>query len=100
MEIGFQDLIIRARETTLNKLYNLHAVPTRRGGSRYKLPGRGGQEKGTRLDYVAYVFVFLGTIIVCSTVLINPFRPSPSHSATEKSVFPTVCKYFSPVHPY
>jgi hypothetical protein len=35
-----------------------------------------------------------------SIVQIKPFTPSPSHSAIEKPVFPSECKYFSPVHLY
>jgi hypothetical protein len=35
------------------------------GGSRYKLPGSGGLEKGPGPDYVAYVFVFFDGIIIC-----------------------------------
>jgi hypothetical protein len=34
----------------------------RREGSRYKLPGLGGPEVGSGLDYVQYVFVFLGSV--------------------------------------
>jgi hypothetical protein len=41
------------------------SVPTRRVGSRYKLPAPGSPEGGPGPDYVAYVFVFLGSIIVC-----------------------------------
>lgn len=36
-------------------------APTKRGGSRYKLPRSGGPGP----DYVAYVVVFLGAIIIC-----------------------------------
>jgi len=32
---------------------------------RYKLPGPGGTERGPGPDYIAYVFVFLGTITIC-----------------------------------
>jgi hypothetical protein len=39
------------------------------------------------LEYVAHVFVFLGSITICHIVQINPFRPSPSHSATESQAF-------------
>ena len=42
-----------------------HTVPTRVGGSRYKLPGPGCLEGGPGPDYVAYVFVFLSSIIIC-----------------------------------
>jgi hypothetical protein len=37
----------------------------RDGGSRYKLLGPGGPEGGPGLDYVTYIFVFLGNIIIC-----------------------------------
>jgi hypothetical protein len=37
----------------------------REGGSRYKLPGPGGPEGGPGPEFVAYVFVFLGSIIIC-----------------------------------
>jgi hypothetical protein len=40
-------------------------VPTRREESRYKLTGPGGPEGGPRSDYVAHVFVLLGSIIIC-----------------------------------
>ena len=50
---------------------------------RYKFPGPSAPEGGPWPDYVAYVFVFLGNIIYLSTVQINPFRPSPGHSATD-----------------
>jgi hypothetical protein len=43
----------------------LLAVPTREGGSRYKLQGPGGPEGGPGPDYVAYVYVFLSSIILC-----------------------------------
>jgi len=46
----------------LNKLYNVHAVPTRQGSSRYKLPGPGGPEGGTTLDYVTYVFLYFSVL--------------------------------------
>jgi hypothetical protein len=35
------------------------------GGSRYKLPGSGGMEKGPGPDYVAYVIIFFDGIIIC-----------------------------------
>lgn len=40
-------------------------VPSRRMGSRYKLRGPGGPIGDPRPDNVAYVFVFLGSIIMC-----------------------------------
>jgi hypothetical protein len=40
-------------------------VPTREGASRYKLAGAVGHERGPRPDIVAYVFVFLGSNIIC-----------------------------------
>ena len=56
------------------------------GSTNYKLPG--GPE-GARADYIAYVFVFLASVIYyLSNVQINPFRPSSSHSATERQFFP------------
>jgi hypothetical protein len=48
--------------TSLNKLYDAHAVPTRRGGGRYKSPGPGDPEGDTRLDYVAYVFSYFSVL--------------------------------------
>jgi hypothetical protein len=35
------------------------------GRSRYKLSGAGGPEGVLRTDYVVYVFIFLGSIIIC-----------------------------------
>jgi hypothetical protein len=35
------------------------------GGPGYKLPGPSGPEGGPGSDYVAYVFVFIGIIIIC-----------------------------------
>jgi hypothetical protein len=44
--------------------------------------------KGAWADYIAYVFVFVGSIIYyLSNVQINPFIPSSSHSATERRSF-------------
>jgi hypothetical protein len=57
------------------------ASAVERGGSRYKLPGPGHPEGGPELDYVAYVFVFLDSVIICR---LYKFIPSPSHSATER----------------
>lgn len=34
-------------------------------GSRYRLLGSGGLEKGPGSDYVVYAFVFLDDIIIC-----------------------------------
>ena len=42
-------------------------------GSRYKLQGLGAAEGGPRPEYIAYVFVFLGSITFI------PFTPRPSH---------------------
>ena len=35
------------------------------GKSRYKLPGPGGLKGGPGPNYVAYVYVVLGSIIIC-----------------------------------
>ena len=43
-----------------------------RGGSRYKLPGPGGPKVGPVPDYVAKVFVFLGSIITCPLYKLTP----------------------------
>jgi hypothetical protein len=45
-------------------------------------------------DYVAYVFVFLGSIIM-SSVVQTPLRPVPSHSATETQPVRFSVKSFS-----
>jgi len=39
-------------------------MPTRGWGSRYKLPGPGGPERVQEPYYVAYVVVFVGSIII------------------------------------
>ena len=39
----------------------------------------GTQQSKKRVKYVAYVFVFLSTIIICWMYKWTPFRPSPSH---------------------
>jgi hypothetical protein len=44
--------------------YVVQPVPMRGRGSRKKLPRPGGPEGGLGLDYIAYVFVFLGIIII------------------------------------
>jgi len=58
-------------------------VPTREGegGSRNKLPGPWGPAVGTRPDYVAYVFVFRGSIrrnevVICRADGTGRQRPS------------------------
>jgi hypothetical protein len=40
----------------------VHSVPTREERSWYKLPGIGCPERGPGPGYVAYIFVFLGSI--------------------------------------
>ena len=40
-------------------------MPTTRRGSRYKLPGPGGQEGDPEPDYVAHAFVFVGSVVIC-----------------------------------
>jgi hypothetical protein len=40
-------------------------VPTKGWGSRYKLPGPGGLEGHPEPDYVAHVFVFVGSVVIC-----------------------------------
>ena len=40
-------------------------MPTRGRGSRQKLPGPCCPEWGPGASYVSYVFVFLGSIIIC-----------------------------------
>jgi len=49
-----------------SKYLGLPPVLTRAGGSQYKLTGAGHLEVGTQPKYVTYVFVFLGSIVVCS----------------------------------
>ena len=44
---------------------SIDSADERGRGSRYKLPGPGGPDGGPGPDYVAYVFVYLGTIIIC-----------------------------------
>ena len=56
-------------------------------GSRYKLPGPGCPKGSPGPGYVAHVFVFLGSYHYLSIVQINPFRPSPNHSATKSQSF-------------
>jgi hypothetical protein len=52
--------------------------------------------KGTRGPvYVAYVFVFLGSIIICRLYKLNPFARSPSPSAPESQPFRYSVKIFS-----
>jgi hypothetical protein len=41
------------------------ALPTRREGSRYKLPGLGAPEGGPGANYVAYFCVFRGNVVIC-----------------------------------
>ena len=57
-----------------------------RGLSRYKLPGPDGPEASPKPDYVTY-FLSVSVVSLFVDLQINPFRPSPSHSATE-TVFP------------
>jgi hypothetical protein len=67
------------------------------GGGRgdwYKLPGPGGPEEGWSPKCVVYVFVFLGSIVICQLYKSRPFRPDPSDFATESQVFPIQCKDF------
>jgi len=35
------------------------------GGNPYQLPGPGSPERVSRTDFIALVFVFLGSIIIC-----------------------------------
>jgi len=92
-------MLVCLLEVSLFILRNLQLLPChlkphasarcRRDGAEvsanYKLPGG---PKGARVDYIAYVFVFLGCIMYyLSNVQINPFRPSSSHSATERQSF-------------
>jgi hypothetical protein len=58
----------------------------------YKLAGSGSPEGGPGPDYVAYVSLWYHCL---STVQINPFRPSPSHSATDSQPFRLILKIFS-----
>jgi len=60
----------------------------REEGSRYKLPGPGDPEggQGTDYDYVAYVFVFLRSVIIC-----RPYKLTLSDQAQvtlQLTVFP------------
>ena len=52
---------ISKTQASLQKL----TVTMRGQAARYKLPGPGGPERDPGLNYIAYVFVFLGSIIIC-----------------------------------
>jgi len=54
------------------------------GKSRYKLPGLGRPEGGPGTDYV---FILPRKYHYLSITQFNPFRPSPSRSATESQPF-------------
>ena len=47
---------------------------------------------------VLHMFLSFSAVSIFVDLQINPFRPSPSHSATE-SFFPIWCKNCKPVHP-
>jgi hypothetical protein len=62
----------------------------------YKLPELGCPEGGSGPSYVAYIFVFLGSIIswrLYKVVQINRFRPNQSYSVTESQSFRHVWRY-------
>jgi hypothetical protein len=70
-------------------------VPSRGGGSRYKLPGGRGSVRGPGARLSCTRFYLSQRYQYMSTVQINPFRPSPSHSAIEIQPFRFSVKNFS-----
>jgi hypothetical protein len=54
-----------ATSASVAKQKQPYAVPKRRTGGQNELPGSGSPETGPMTDYVAYVFVSLGSVIIC-----------------------------------
>ena len=63
-------------------------------GSRYNLASHGGPQGGPGSDYVAHIFVFIGSVILCRLHKLTLFRPT-SRSATEGLSFRFSVKIFS-----
>jgi len=61
---GFGPVVRQNTEWMMNTCW-VASLPVRQGGSRYELHGPGGSWGDPQPNYVAYVFAFLSTIIVC-----------------------------------
>jgi hypothetical protein len=55
----------KIRWMELKNVEDTETVPTRRRGSRYKLPGAGAPEGDTGPEYIAYIFAFICGKILC-----------------------------------
>lgn len=83
---GFRTTWTRMVIFTSRLLY-MQVMLTRRGavGGRYELTRPGGPERGPGPDQVAFIFVFLGSIIICRPYKLILPDQAGVNSATESS---------------
>ena len=65
------------------------------GVSRYKLPEPGDPEGGPGPDYVAYIFIFLGDIIICKMYKLTPSEQAKGSVQLRVRLFRFNTKVFS-----
>jgi hypothetical protein len=84
-----------SRISSTGRCVTTYSAVETEGRSQYKLPGPGGPKRGRRPRMCSLCFCISRWYRYLSIVQINPFRPSPSRSATDSQSFRFSVKMFS-----